>query len=91
MIVYKFDVLNELKEAGYSSYRLRDEKLLSESTIQKLRKGDMVAISNLDTICRLLRCQPGEVIGFLWNEYDAFLPDKPFDKGSTDWTERLKR
>lgn len=64
MIVYKMDVLRHLKRAGYTTYRLRDEKLMSESTIQKLRKGEIVAMSNLDTICALLSCQPDDVIGY---------------------------
>lgn len=63
-IFYKIDVLAALKSAGYSSYRMRNEKLFSESTIQKLRQGEMVAISNLETICRLLDCQPGDILGY---------------------------
>ena len=53
---YKVNVLDALKEKGYSSYTLRKEKLLSESTIQKLREGEGVAWDNLDTLCRLLEC-----------------------------------
>ena len=40
MIRYKIDILDELKKAGYSSYRMRNKKILSEGTIQKLRTGD---------------------------------------------------
>ena len=81
MIVYKIDVLEALKKAGYSASRLLEEKLLSESAIQKIRQGKMVAISSLETICRLLYLQPGDVIGMLWDENDAFIPNKPI-KGS---------
>lgn len=63
-IVYKFDVLSALKQAGYTTYKLRSEKLFSESTITKFRNGEMVHTSNIDTICRLLQCQPGDVIGY---------------------------
>lgn len=38
-ISYKIDILAELKATGYSTYRLRKEKLLGESTIQSLRIG----------------------------------------------------
>lgn len=61
-IIYKCDILAALKEHGYTTYRLRKEKLLSESTIQKLRKNEVVAIANIDIICELLNCQPGDVI-----------------------------
>lgn len=63
-ITYRFDVLQALKQAGYNTTRIRKEKLLAESTLQKLRKGEMVAISNIETICRLLNCQPGDILEY---------------------------
>ena len=65
MLIYKFDVLESLKEAGYNTTRLRKEKLLSESTIQFLRKNEMIATKSLDTICRLLDMQPGNIIKYV--------------------------
>lgn len=61
-IKYKFDVLEALKNKGMTSYRIRQEKILSESTIQKLRSGELVALTNIDTICRILDCQPGDIL-----------------------------
>ena len=37
MFVYKFDVLETLKESGYNTTRLRKEKLLGENAIQSLK------------------------------------------------------
>ena len=59
---YRIDVVAALKEKGYTSYKIRQEKLLSESTIQKLRSGKGVAWENIETICRLLDCQPGDLL-----------------------------
>ena len=53
---YKINVLEALKEKGYSSYTLRKEKLLGESTIQKLRNGAGVSWENLESLCKLLDC-----------------------------------
>ena len=39
---YKFDIMAELKKKGYSSTRLRTEKLLGESYMSQLRHGDLV-------------------------------------------------
>lgn len=61
---YKIDVLEALKEKGYSSYILRKEKLLSESTIQKLRNGEGVAWDNLDTLCKLLECDISDILEY---------------------------
>lgn len=60
-IKYKMDVLKKLKEAGYSTYRLRKEKIMGEATIQKIRTGEMVSWENVSTICQLLNCQPGDI------------------------------
>ena len=65
MIVYKIDVLESLKEAGYTTTRLRKEKLLNESAIQYLREGKPVGAKALDNICRLLDMQPGNIIKYI--------------------------
>ena len=63
-IRYKVDVLAELKKKGYSSTRIREEKLIGQSYLQQLRRGDLVSWKTLDTICALLECQPGDLIEF---------------------------
>ena len=59
---YKFDIMAELKKKGYSSTRLRTEKLLGESYMSQLRHGDLVSWKAIDTICDLLDCQPGDLV-----------------------------
>ena len=61
---YKIDILEALKEKGYSSYNLRKEKLLSESTIQKLRSGEGVSWANIDTLCKLLDCDISAILEY---------------------------
>ena len=61
-IVYKIDVLKELKEKGYNTSRLRKDKLMGEATIQKIRENQLVSWANLDTICTLLGCNVGDVV-----------------------------
>ena len=64
-IRYKVDVLAELKKKGYSSTRIREEKLIGQSYLQQLRGGELVSWKTLDTICSLLECQPGDLIEFV--------------------------
>ena len=64
MLRYKINVLEELKQKGYTSYTLRKEKLLGESTIQKLRGGDPVSWENLETLCKLLDCDIGDILEY---------------------------
>lgn len=63
-IKYKLNILDELKKAGYSTYRIRKEKLLSESTVQKFRNNEAVSWDNIATICKLLNCQPGDILEY---------------------------
>lgn len=65
MLVYKIDVLESLKEAGYTTTRLRREKLLGENAIQYIREGKPVGAKALDNICRLLDMQPGNIIKYV--------------------------
>lgn len=65
MFVYKFDILEKLKESGYNTTKLRREKLLGENAIQNLRTGQMVGMKALEKICTLLDMQPGDIIKYV--------------------------
>ena len=61
---YKIDILAALKAAGYSSTRIRNEKLMGQATLQQLRHGELVSWMNIATICKLLQCQPGDILEY---------------------------
>lgn len=65
---YKIDIIKALKEKGVSTYTMRKEKILSESTIQKLREGKGIAWENIEVICKLLECQPGDIIEYVFDD-----------------------
>jgi len=62
---YKIDVLEALKAKGYTTYTLRKENLLSQSTIQKLREKKGLAWENIENLCKLLECQPGDLFEYV--------------------------
>ena len=64
-IVYKIDVLAAMKEAGYNTYRIQKEKLLSQATLQALREKRMISAKSLNQICLLLQCQPGDILEYV--------------------------
>ena len=66
MIIYR-DILDQLKSHGYNTNRLRKEKLLSQSVMQSIRHNDPITIKNIDVICELLGCQPGDIIEYKEN------------------------
>ena len=74
---YRIDVLEALKEKGFTTYILRKESKLSQSTIQKLREGKGIAWENLENLCALLDCQPGDIIEYVKDRDDyRFLTEK---------------
>lgn len=70
-VLYRIDVLAMLKEKGYSTYRLRKEKLLGEATIQTIRNGTLVSWENIGRICAMLDCQPGDILEYIPDEKSA--------------------
>lgn len=63
-IRYKFDILEALKSAGYTTYRIRKENILGQSTLQQIRRGELVSWANIERLCRLLNCQPGDILEY---------------------------
>lgn len=61
---YKVDVLQSLKNRGFNTTRLRKEKILAEGTIQRLREKNSISWANIETLCKLLDCQPGDIIEY---------------------------
>lgn len=65
MLKYKINVLEELKENGYTTYKLRKDKLIGEAQIQKIRDGEIASKETLNTICKLLNYQPGDILEYI--------------------------
>lgn len=61
-VLYKIDVLAELKLAGYSTAKLRKDKIIGEATIQRLRHSESVSYDVLAKLCNLLGCDVGDIL-----------------------------
>ena len=64
---YKIDILEALKQKGYTTYTLSQENILSQSTIQKLREGKGLSWENIEKLCSLLECQPSDLLEYTSN------------------------
>lgn len=62
---YRIDVLQALKDNGFNTNKLRKEKLLSEGAIQRLRHSEPVSWSNIEQLCKLLQCQPADIMEYV--------------------------
>ena len=63
-IKYKIDILEGLKNIGYSQNRIRNVKLIGHATLTQLRHGELVSWKTIETICKLLNCQPGDILEY---------------------------
>ena len=63
-VKYKIDIISALKNAGYNTNTIRKKKLLSEGTLQSLRKGNYISMDAIAKICKLLNCQPGDILEY---------------------------
>ena len=65
---YKMDVMKVLKDKGYNSARIREEKLIGQSYLQQLRHEELVSWKTIDTLCKLLQCQVGDIVEYYEQE-----------------------
>lgn len=71
MITYDYEYIYEnLRIRGYTLDFLRKEKILSQSTIQRLRHNDSISTATIDTLCILLECQPQDFIKYSRSDAD---------------------
>ena len=66
MISYE-KLVKKLKENNISQYKLKQEKILGSATITKIFKndginGESIDITVVDKMCKLLNCQPGDIL-----------------------------
>ena len=78
-IKYKIEILPALKAIGYTQTRIREEKLIGQATLSQLRKGELVSWATIETLCRLLECQPGDILEYIPDD-----PNKPQADAETD-------
>ena len=67
-IQYKINIITALKDKGYNTTRLRNEKIIGEAYLTQIRRGEIVSTACLEKICNLLECQPGDIIKYIPEE-----------------------
>lgn len=70
MLQYKINILEALKAKGYTTYKIRKDKLIGEAQMQKLRTSEIISKDTLNTLCCLLDCQPGDILEYIPDELE---------------------
>lgn len=78
MIRYKSGIMDSLKSKGYSSSKLREQKIFGEKTMTDFRKCAPIPYKTLDKLCQLLDCGIGDLIEYVPDdvERDAASPTR---------------
>lgn len=64
---FKYDKLFELlKQKGISTYKIRQENLISQAALTKMKNGEgNIDTRTLERLCKLLHCQPGDLMEYV--------------------------
>ena len=75
IIIFKGNILDELKNKGYTTYILQKKVGIPSAITTKLKKNDAMTF-NMETIykiCTLLDCQPGDILEYVPDDESAEL------------------
>ncbi|MCH5210634.1 MAG: helix-turn-helix transcriptional regulator [Oscillospiraceae bacterium] len=56
---------SKMKDEGLTTYRIRKEKIISESTLQRIREDGSITTDAIATLCDVLDCQPGDILEYV--------------------------
>lgn len=94
MISYE-KLVKKLRENNISQYKLKQEKIIGSATITKIFRnnglnGESIDIKVVDKLCKLLDCQPGDILERV-PDIDGYsdMSDRKFrgnEKELNDWS-----
>jgi len=58
----------KMEEKGLTSYKIRKEKIISESTLQNIRSNGRITTDAIAALCAALECQPGDILEYVEEE-----------------------
>ena len=63
-VCYKIDIIAALKDKGFTTYKIRKDKIFSENTLQAFRTGKMVSFDTIGKLCEMLGCDVGDILEY---------------------------
>ena len=65
MIKYKIDIMQALRDAGFTTTQLRRKKLIGEGSLTIIRSGRIANPPVINNLCAMLNCQPGDLLEYV--------------------------
>ena len=66
-IVY-YKLLELMKQRGITSYTIRQNNIIGQATLQKIKSGGDIDTRTIAKLCKLLDCQPGDILEYVPDE-----------------------
>ena len=63
-IVYN-KLLALMESKGLTTYQIRKNKIISESTLQNIRQGKRITTDTIASLCDALDCQSGDILEYV--------------------------
>ena len=54
-----------MKKKELTTYKIRKDNIISEGTLQNLRKNNHISTKTIDALCNALNCQPGDIMEYV--------------------------
>ena len=65
----KYDKLLKMMESqGITSYTLKRDNIIGQATLKKIKEGGDIDTRTIAKLCKLLSCQPGDIMEYIPEE-----------------------
>ena len=61
-------VFVKLKEKGITTYKIRQDSIISQHALQALKHNRSVTTDTIEKLCKVLQCQPGDLMEYIDDE-----------------------
>lgn len=62
-IIYN-KLLSLMQEKGLTSYKIKQENIIGQATLKKIKEGGEIDTRTIAKLCKVLECQPGDILEY---------------------------
>lgn len=73
-----YKLWDKMNRMGIRKKDLKDKKIVSGATINKMKNNEIVTTESIDKLCEFFQCQPEEIL--------EFIPNSQTDKQDKNWS-----
>ena len=66
-IVYD-KLIKRMEEQGITSYTIKKDNIIGQATFKKIKEGGDIDTRSIAKLCKLLNCQPGDIMEYVPDE-----------------------